>query len=129
MPNPNNSRADMDETSPTICYFNKTDVLRHFGGRENLFGQMVEIFFAQLPILQSKLEESLVTKDLKALRRHAHTLKGSIAHFTRQQPYVLAQLLETMAQPSMDWDLAAARKTELAILLEKLVQEIKAQYP
>jgi AcrR family transcriptional regulator len=129
MPDPKQYRDDMDEPSPTISYFNKTDVLRHFGGRENLFAQMVEIFFTQLPILLAKLEDSLVSRDLKALRRYAHTLKGSIAHFTRQQPYILAQVLETMAQPSIDWDLAAARKTELAKLLERLVQEIKAQLP
>jgi PAS domain S-box-containing protein len=47
---------------------------------EDLFGQLTEIFLAELPARLDRLREAIAAADDEALRRAAHTLRGSSAN-------------------------------------------------
>ncbi|MBB3190574.1 response regulator [Halomonas cerina] len=72
--------------------------LDNLDGNTALLVEMVEIFLEECPQLMQAMETALDKGDAKALRRHAHTLKGSARVVGGQAAGKAAERLETLAK-------------------------------
>jgi len=65
-----------------------------FEGDPGFLAEIVSLFLSTCPDLLSAVEDAVSRKDASALRRAAHTLKGSIASFGAKSVVAQAQTLE-----------------------------------
>jgi HPt (histidine-containing phosphotransfer) domain-containing protein len=86
--------------------------LESVAGDRELMRELASIFLATYPQWMSKLREALACRDSPALRRLAHTLKGSVAQFRADDVGRVAGRLETMGERG---DLAGAAETLAAL--------------
>ncbi len=83
--------------------FDRRRFLATFDGMEELAGEVVHSFLEGLPKIMSNLEEAVLNNDSRALKEHAHLLKGSLASFYAGPTQELAAKL---------YDLGSSRTTE-----------------
>lgn len=81
------------------------------GDREAL-AEVASVFFEQCPSLVSLIHKSIASGNAKALRFHAHTLKGSVGCFAAQDSAAAAAALEEMASKN---DLSTAEDAFLRL--------------
>ena len=76
----------------------------------------------------AEIQTTLAAGDAVALRRAAHTLKGSAAVFSAKRTVAIALQLELMAR---DGELEAAPETLIALEaeVEQLIQALQSQFP
>jgi HPt (histidine-containing phosphotransfer) domain-containing protein len=83
---------------PDSLAFDHTAALESTGGDRELFDEIARIFLEDAPRLKDQIKRAISQGDAKALRREAHTLKGSAYHFAVPGVVVAAQNLEVMGQ-------------------------------
>jgi PAS domain S-box-containing protein len=92
-------------------------------GNRRLLRELVRLFLADCPPRLAEIKEAVRRGDAEALRRAAHTLKGSIGNFTAKKAFEVSQRLEIMGR---DGDLESASDAcvtlefELTLLSEEL---------
>jgi len=89
------------------------------GGDRSLLLQLAQLFAQDAPRRLAEMHRALDAADFGALRRAAHTLKGSAASVCGRSTAAGAQALESAAQAA---DREAARRVyeELSIEVERL---------
>jgi PAS domain S-box-containing protein len=95
------------------------EAMNRVAGDQGLLRSMIAMFLEQCPKEMAVLRESVNHADAGALRRAAHTLKGTIGIFGRREAYAAADRLEALGKSG---DLAAATPalTELEDALARL---------
>jgi len=73
------------------------DELRRRLGDDDLVGEIVVLFLADLPARLAAIKAAVETRDSKALRIAAHALKGSAANMSAMPASECASALELMA--------------------------------
>lgn len=100
------------QDSPTACpegssqepqvdsagLWDRTEALDRVGGDESLLNELIEVFFADYPMLASRLTDALARGDIASLREPAHTLKGSLSYLGVPGTARLAQKIESASK-------------------------------
>jgi PAS domain S-box-containing protein len=102
--------------------FDPSRAVARLGGDERLFGELLDLFLADLPPMLAEIRKAVDSSDADAIRRAAHTLKGSVANFAAPRPVEAARRLEAMGAGR---DLKEARPAflELEQALELFVRD------
>lgn len=95
--------------------------LRHVGGDRELLKELSEIFLADCPKAIVDLKAAIAAGNCEALRRTAHSMKGSIGVFGATDPMELAYRLEQLGC-SGDMRGAAELCVELELAVASLVE-------
>jgi len=94
-------------------------------GNRGLLRELVRLFLADCPRRRAEIKEAVRRGDAEALRKAAHTLKGSVGNFAAKQAFAAAQRLEIMGRDG-ELDKAGearmALESELARLTEGLTK-------
>jgi HPt (histidine-containing phosphotransfer) domain-containing protein len=104
--------------------FDKTILLEKVYGDKDLLTELLDMFLEMSPSMLDSIDHAIHSRDTKKLSEVAHTLKGSVGHFSVEGPFNTANQLENMAKSN---DLSQAPDT-FEILkkeLEILNQELK----
>jgi HPt (histidine-containing phosphotransfer) domain-containing protein len=72
------------------------------GGDEQLLDELVTTCLQELPLLMADIGRAIDERELKLLRRSAHTVKGSLRIFESPLATDLAEQLEEMAKELAD---------------------------
>ncbi|NDY95884.1 response regulator [Wenzhouxiangella limi] len=96
--------------------------VKHSGGDEALLREVLTAFLPELPRHLAELARHLSDRDLAALQRAAHTLKGLGATFGMTTASESAKKLEHACRGGVDWG-------ELQALTNRLVEQIEACRP
>jgi len=102
---------------PTSLPFDRVQVLENLGGDEALLKQIAELFVADWPDSLAHLHAAIAAADAEALRRAAHSVKGSVSNFGAERAVQAAKDLE-MAGKSGDL-------TQVASLAETAIQAVE----
>ncbi|WP_370298814.1 PAS domain-containing protein, partial [Pontibacterium sp.] len=117
------------ETAPASReVFDPDGALEQVGGDMEILKDLVALFYAECPKLMAEIQTTLAAGDAVALRRAAHTLKGSAAVFAAKRTVANALQLELMAR---DGELEAAPDTLVALEaeVEQLKQALRSHFP
>jgi CheY-like chemotaxis protein len=108
--------------------FDPSRAVARLGGDERLFGELLDLFLADLPPMLAEIRKAVDSSDADAIRRAAHTLKGSVANFAAPRPVEAARRLEAMGAGR---DLKEARPAflELEQALELFVRDASKRRP
>lgn len=96
--------------------FEKEKFLENFQGMEDLAVEAISAFIETLPKLTSEIDAALNSKDMKALEKGAHTLKGAASNFYATNVCSRAYEIEKMAQ--------SAAMDELELMCKLLKEEL-----
>ena len=88
-----------------------------FDGDDLLARELVALFLVECPRMMAAVRDSVHNGTADAVRRAAHTLKGSMSNFTDQAPVTTAFALEQHG--------AAGRLTDAAATLVQLEREME----
>jgi two-component system sensor histidine kinase/response regulator len=110
--------------APAVDVFNKDAALLKMGGDEELLREVVVAFLEECEDTVGAVDAAVRANDAKALRRAAHTLKGSVATFSTGPVYETALELERCGDDGME----AAQQSyqRLRGELEQLLPELRA---
>ncbi len=97
--------------------------LRRIGGDTELFQSLADILIANLPELQSQIEQAIALGDSEALRRAAHRVKSSVGPFSAEEAAAAAFRLELVGEQG-DLGQAAAVYSQLKQELIRLKQAL-----
>jgi PAS domain S-box-containing protein len=78
--------------------FDKEEALDRVGGDMGILKELIEVFFEECPKLMDEIRETMASGDNTALRRAAHTLKGTADIFSAKNVVETALKLEMMAR-------------------------------
>ncbi|AHG93420.1 PAS sensor protein (plasmid) [Gemmatirosa kalamazoonensis] len=109
-------------------------LLATVGGNRVLLVELVDLFLEQSPSLMALIDAAIADGSADALRRAAHTLKGSLITFAAQRAVAAARALELLgdgdlADPRVRAEASAARAVlaaEIERVRERLVAEARA---
>jgi PAS domain S-box-containing protein len=91
--------------APIACTIDWPSVQRELGGDRRLMGEVMTAFLAEGPQLVSDMQRAIATRNGPALRRAAHTLKGTLQIFHADSLQQLAHEIELLGR---DGNLSAA---------------------
>jgi len=91
-------RPDADAPAVAACGFEPEAALMRLEGDIALFGELVELFRADLPRRLSDLRHSVESGDAGGLERAAHTLKGAVNSFGGSAVSAALAALEDLAR-------------------------------
>jgi two-component system sensor histidine kinase/response regulator len=103
---------------------NKLELSERLAGDMVLLRDLGDLFLEDYPNLIKRIENALQSQDSVALKKAAHTLKGSVANFSAQQAYEAAYNLEIIGKDSQ-LDKAAQAFDLLQIEVETFVTSLK----
>ncbi|MCO4759602.1 MAG: response regulator, partial [Oceanospirillaceae bacterium] len=108
--------------------FDPDGALEGVGGDADILKELVELFYDECPKLMVEIHTTLAAGDAVALRRAAHTLKGTAAVFAAKRTVASAQKLELMARES-ELDTAPDALSVLESEVERLKQALASHFP
>jgi two-component system, sensor histidine kinase and response regulator len=88
-------------------YYDRASALRRIGGDESLLEDLMDLFVEDYPKQLHRIRDAQERGDHTALHSYAHTLKGTIGHFSAARALKAAGHLEEIA---MGRDLAAIQE-------------------
>ena len=78
--------------------FDKEEALDRAGGDMDILKELVEVFFEECPKLMDEIQNAMTSGDTTALRRAAHTLKGTADIFSAKCVVETSLKIETMGR-------------------------------
>jgi two-component system sensor histidine kinase/response regulator len=106
-----------DVSAPQV--FNRNDLMDRVGGDPEMFDQIVGLFQAESPRLLRDIRTALAARDLAAVRRAAHSLKGTVGCLAAAEAHAAAFRLESAAGGG-DWQKTTDALAELEATLGRL---------
>src|SRR5207244_192185 len=74
----------------------KEEALAGVAGDFDILRSLVTVFLETSPGQLAELRQAIARRDSSAVKRAAHTLKGTVGHFSKGPAFQAAQRLETM---------------------------------
>jgi signal transduction histidine kinase/CheY-like chemotaxis protein len=108
----------------------EVEFLNQLEGDEELLLEIIDIFFADSPLLLQQVLDAAARQDAVGLARAAHKLKGTVSVFGSRSATEAALVLETMGRVH-DWghaDEALARLKQEVQALEKALGRLRRKY-
>ncbi len=99
---------------------NVSEMLERFDGDAELLGEVAGVFLENCPTLMNALRDAVTRHDPQALRRAAHTIKGSVDYFAAKAAFEAAWLLESRGSAG-DW----SDVDETCRMLESAIEHMK----
>jgi signal transduction histidine kinase/CheY-like chemotaxis protein len=115
-------RAHSDQTQPI---FEPQRALDFTDGDGDLLHEVIELYLGERHTLLAEIREAQRAEDGEALRRAAHTVKGTVATFAAEPAREAALSLELMAEAN-DWSRTAGAIDELEVRLAELAEALAA---
>jgi HPt (histidine-containing phosphotransfer) domain-containing protein len=78
----------------TTCAINRTEILARLGGDEELFDEIVQMYFEDYPELLSQIRRAIDQSNAPRLTQSAHHLKGLLSNFSSASATAAVQALE-----------------------------------
>ncbi len=100
--------------------------LERAGGSAKIRARLAEVFLREGPALVAAIREAQGKGDAEALRRHAHTIKGSLDLFGAASARAVAVTVEEFAYDGKT-DEAAETARELEAKVAEVVRELRAR--
>jgi CheY-like chemotaxis protein/HPt (histidine-containing phosphotransfer) domain-containing protein len=113
------------EAEPPAAVFSREAALLKMGGDEELLREVVVAFLEACDDTVAAVDAAVRANDAKALRRTAHTLKGSVATFSTGPVYETALELERCGRDEC-METARDSHQKLRDELEQLLPELRA---
>jgi PAS domain S-box-containing protein len=85
-------------TAPAASPVDWAAALEHLGGDPGLLRDLIGLFLAEYPEWLAQARRAAAAGDAAALKRAAHNLKGSMAHFGAHEAFEAARKLEIMGR-------------------------------
>ena len=76
----------------------RAELLRRYGSDEQLLLDIIQLFLEDLPDMVEKIREALVSGESEPLARSAHSLKGAVSNFDREDAWKKVAELEATAR-------------------------------
>jgi len=108
-----------EDTSADAEMFDQEAALATIDGDRELFQELVGLFMMESADLLDQVRDAVARRDVKALERAAHSLKGSVGAFRAESARVAAQTLEDLAKRS-DFEQAEVVFEELEMKVARL---------
>jgi two-component system sensor histidine kinase/response regulator len=99
-------------------------LLERFQGNRELLTAVAETFLEHLPVLLGELDRAVTAADFDAVRRTAHSIKGSVGNFDHGPSFGAAVLLERLGRQGTAAGLSDAA-AELHRATEALVEVLR----
>ncbi len=93
---PAEAEVPADSLPGSTAVLDERSLLDRVGGDRQLLAELARIFLADSPQMMAAIRSAVQQRDAAALRRAAHTLKGSVANFSASGAVEAALRLETM---------------------------------
>ncbi|MFQ5964695.1 MAG: Hpt domain-containing protein [Candidatus Scalinduaceae bacterium] len=93
-----NYNEEKVQESKTV--FDKDEALKIIEDDEEFLKELAEMFINDSPELMSNIKEAVSSRNLKALEKSAHKLKGAVAYFGKKPVFKTALKLEMMSEQS-----------------------------
>ena len=117
---PDRAEASPGPAPDDARVLDETDLLDQVGGDRELLRDMVQLFLEYYPPLLSELGQAVARKEMAAIERLAHALKGAVGNFGTQGAYQAALQLEVLAREGR-----LPRLDETFRLLETTMERLK----
>ncbi|NKB71757.1 MAG: response regulator [Candidatus Latescibacteria bacterium] len=101
-----------------------SEALERLGGDVETLRDLAGLLCGEAPKLMHEIDQAIAQVDAPALRRAAHTLKGSADVFAAHPTVAAALRLETMAREGV-WEGVAEARAGLAAEVERLLPELQ----
>jgi protein-histidine pros-kinase len=118
-------RESPDVVPETPVYYDRDSALRRIGGDESLLWDLMDLFVEDCPNQLNRIRDAQERGDQTALHSYAHTLKGTIGHFSAARALKAAGHLEELASggdPAAIHECIAKLEDELNLLKETFRQ-------
>ncbi len=102
---------------------NRNSLRDRLDGDMPLFVSMVELFLKDSAALMESLDQAVSARNVPAVAKFAHTLKGSVANFSAQKAFEACLELETLAKSEKNDAIPAAYlnvKKEISLVSDAL---------
>ncbi len=100
----------------TACLVDYEGAMKRLGGDRALFGQLIQIYDEDAPVLLDAIRRAVRGDDAQSLERAAHRLKGLLANFGAEEATSCARQLEQCGN--------AGRVEEAGEMLDCLTREL-----
>ncbi len=107
----------------TAPLFGRQDALAMIGGDEDLLDEVIAVAREEIPRQLVALRTALAANDAVSARRHAHTIKGTVATLCANQVRDQAFTIEHAAKEG-DLTVAATGLEPLERLVDRLLAEL-----
>ena len=104
--------------------FDVSKALAQVGGDKAFHRELVEAFLVECPAMLEELDAAISRNDEVALRRVAHTLKGSADFMAAEPTKVAAMELENLGR-SGQWDKVPEAVCALKDAVDKLLPKLR----
>ena len=81
-----------------IDVFNKAAFLETYGENDEIFADLITMFFTDIPIMLDKVKAAITARDSKELDNSAHSLKGAVGAYESVRAREAAFFLERMGK-------------------------------
>jgi HPt (histidine-containing phosphotransfer) domain-containing protein len=112
--------ARSDQTEPI---FEPQLALEFVDGDDELLREVIELYLGERHTFLAQIREAQRARDGEALRRAAHTVKGTVATFAAEPARAAALRLELLAEAN-DWSRMARAIDELELRLAELAEAL-----
>ena len=116
------------EVSDHEAVFALDGALEQVGGDMEVLNDLIELFYVESPKLMTEIRTTLAAGDSVALRRAAHTLKGTAAVFAAKRTVTSALRLELMARAG-ELESAPEALQTLEADIKQLTQALATRFP
>jgi HPt (histidine-containing phosphotransfer) domain-containing protein len=93
-----------------------------FAGNAMLISKTMALFIKTVPDIMTKLELALQASDSAGVQLHAHSIKGSVGYFTKEEPYTTSFELEKLGRSGI----TPENKEQVTVLTKQLAEELDA---
>jgi two-component system sensor histidine kinase/response regulator len=100
---------------------NKAEALARAGGSRTLLCRVLQVFHQNVPAMWAEIQTSVANRDMAAIQRSAHTLKGSVGVIGAKEATAAARELEALAK--------SGKLEGVEIALDRLDRELKRLIP
>jgi len=118
------AEGPLPEETQEDAVIDRAALLAGVDGNRRLLRELVRLFLADCPLRLRGIKEAVRRGDAEALRREAHTLKGSVGNFAAKQALAAAERLEVMGRDG-DLDKAGAACIALELQLTRLTEGLR----
>ncbi len=95
---PNAQAAAMVGSRRNAGIIDRAELMARMGGDEGLLRRLIDMFLVNYPKQLSELHEAVRQRDVEALRRRSHTLRGALSLFAASEAADAAHRLEKSAE-------------------------------
>jgi signal transduction histidine kinase/CheY-like chemotaxis protein len=115
-------------SAPAAIPFDESDILRRLAGDQQLMTTLIGLFLGDGPVRLGQIQDAVAARDLEAIRRGAHALKGAAANLSAAAVVECAVALEAAASgDARDADVDAAWE-RLDLEAARLLSALRSAY-